>query len=135
MLNLIPGVKTLDIKNGFLDKSTIYYKDITCDSRIITALSKLPFDEGGIKIHINILQEQGEEYELRIDRNGIWIEASGPAGAFYAVQTLRQIWKHERIPYLYIKDKPDFAYRGFYHDVTRGKVSTVATLKKLIDQI
>ena len=135
MLNLVPSVKKLDIKNGFLDKTTINYKDITCDSRIITALSKLPFDEEGTKIHINILQEQGEEYELRIDSEGIWIEASGPAGAFYAVQTLRQIWKHKRIPYLYIKDKPDFAYRGFYHDVTRGKVPTVETIKKLVDQM
>ena len=36
---------------------------------------------------------------------------------------------------MYIEDKPDFEYRGLYHDMTRGKVATVKTLKKLIDDM
>jgi len=36
---------------------------------------------------------------------------------------------------LHIEDKPDFEYRGFYHDVTRGKIPTVETIKQLIDQM
>ena len=39
----------------------------------------------------------------------------------------------EQVPCLHIKDKPDFKYRGFYQDVTRGKIPTVDTIKKLID--
>lgn len=54
---------------------------------------------------------------------------------FYAIQTLKQIFEQNEIPCCYIEDKPDFKYRGFYHDVTRGKVPTVATLKKLIDDM
>ncbi|MBQ3593649.1 MAG: family 20 glycosylhydrolase, partial [Clostridia bacterium] len=34
-----------------------------------------------------------------------------------------------------IEDEPDFEYRGLYHDITRGKVAKVETLKKLIDDM
>ena len=67
--------------------------------------------------------------------SAVKIQAESPAGAFYAIQTLRQILKEETVPCLHIKDRPDFKYRGFYQDVTRGKIPTVATLKKLIDDM
>lgn len=102
---------------------------------MIAALDKLPCSESGAPIDICIRGDSGEEYELNIDKNRISIHAEGPAGAFYAIQTLRQILKHKVIPCLYIKDNPDFKYRGFYHDATRGKIPTVATIKALIDQM
>jgi hypothetical protein len=135
MLNLIPNVKTLNLKEGYLSERAIYYNNINLDQRILKALEKLPYSEQGAKLDIFVQEKGGEGYELEINENGIRINADSSAGAFYAVQTLRQIFEHKEIPYLYIKDNPDFKYRGFYHDVTRGKIPTVATLKSLIDQM
>lgn len=135
MIKLIPEVKQLSLHDGFVSKSAIYYEKGVYDYRIEKALSNLPFDEKGIPVDISISGDEGEEYELWISEENIKVEAAGCAGAFYAVQTLRQIFKNEKIPCLSIKDAPDFTYRGFYHDVTRGKIPTVKTLKKFIDQM
>lgn len=135
MLNIIPNVKTLEIKDGFIEKAAIYYKDLAADKRVLLAIKALPYDELGVKFEICISGVCGEGYELHIHKDSIKITAEGPAGAFYAVQTLRQIFTHKEIPCLYIKDEPDFKYRGFYHDITRGKVPTVATIKSLVDKM
>ncbi len=133
MINLIPSVKKLEEKNGFLKKSAIYYDTLCCDKRIVSALSKLPFDKDGAKLTITVGNQNSEEYEIWINEENIEINATGSQGAFYAVQTLRQLFKSNEIPCLYIKDFPDFEHRAFYHDVTRGKVPTVETVKKLVD--
>ena len=119
MLKLIPAVKQLEIHNGFLEKKQISFCCDGLDSRIVSALKKLPISKNGTLIDITYPNINGEEYELWIEQNSIRISANGVAGAFYAVQTLRQIFKHEAVPFLYIKDSPDFPHRGFYHDVTR----------------
>lgn len=133
MLNIIPNVKIMEIKDGFMTKTAIYYNNLNCDERVLAALKMLPYNKLGAKLDICINENDGEGYELYINENDILINADGTAGAFYAIQTLRQIFTHKDIPCLYIKDEPDFKYRGFYHDVTRGKIPTVDTLKKLID--
>jgi hypothetical protein len=43
--------------------------------------------------------------------------------------------KGQQIPCLQINDYPDFRHRGFYHDVTRGKVPKLSTLKVLIEKL
>ncbi len=134
MLHLIPKVKTLTELGGTFTHKAIFYQSNNLDSRLVTALSCLPFDEKGAALHIEIDGESGEGYELTL-KDDITIRAEGPCGAFYAIQTLRQIFTHEDIPCLFIKDAPDFPYRGFYHDVTRGKIPTTETLKKLIDDM
>ena len=135
MLNIIPNVKIMEIKNGFMTKTAIYYNDLNCDERVLAALKMIPYNKLGAKLDICINEKDGEGYELYINENDIVINADGAAGAFYAIQTLRQIFTHKEIPCLYIKDEPDFKYRGFYHDVTRGKIPTVATIKSLIDKM
>jgi hypothetical protein len=81
----------------------------------------------------------GEEegYEIHITEEGIEISSADAAGLFYGVQTLRQIIRQSgvEIPALSIKDSPFFKNRGFYHDVTRGKVPTLVTLKELADRL
>lgn len=135
MVKIIPAVKDLKIDKGFLKSKTIFFENLNCDKRIVAALSKLPFDKAGAKLSVFVNGNCGEGYELFIVEDEIKITAESDAGAFYAVQTLRQLFMEDKVPCLQIKDKPDFAYRGFYHDVTRGKVPTVETLKKLIDQM
>jgi hexosaminidase len=72
-----------------------------------------------------------EGYTLDITKNGILITSRGSEGAFYAVQSLRQLlpvelesskmyeFKEISIPNLYIKDSPAFDYRGMHLDVGR----------------
>lgn len=57
-------------------------------------------------------------YILKIDRGGITIIGRDEQGAFYGIQTLKQLIKSpatikdKKLPYLYISDYPDLPYRG-----------------------
>ena len=135
MLNLIPKPKKLEIKDGFLNKKTIFFNPSNLDKRLVLALKNFSFDKNGVELTIETKDGFGEDYELFIEEELIKIKSASLNGAFYAIQTLRQIFTHNEIPCLYIKDEPDFKYRGFYHDVTRGKIPTVATIKSLIDKM
>lgn len=83
---------------------------------------------GKIKFELDTKIENPEEYHLNIKSDRITIKASGVSGAFYAIQTLRQILFSEvdskgktiwKIPCCQITDYPKFAYRGFHLDVSR----------------
>lgn len=132
-MKLIPKVKELNIFEGYLANKELYLTSENLDGRLVKILDKFVLSEQGTALSFDISGTSGEGYELKIAEESVHITAEGPAGAFYAIQTLRQIFKEERVPYLHIKDKPDFKYRGFYQDVTRGKIPTVETIKKLID--
>lgn len=134
-IKLIPEVKKMELRGGYLQNSAIRYSTDGLDMRLCKALQKLPFAEDGAKLTISLDGQSGEAYEIDVKENSICIYATGAAGAFYAIQTLRQLFAHSEIPCVHIEDAPDFAYRGFYHDVTRGKVPTVASIKELIDRM
>ncbi len=134
MIKIVPNVKELKTKEGFLKTSFVCFENLNCDKRVQAAINKLPLNKNGAKLDV-VVGECGENYELFIEEDTITIKAGGPQGAFYAVQTLRQIFDQGKVPCLYIKDEPDFKYRGFYHDVTRGKIPTVSTIKSLIDNM
>lgn len=76
-------------------------------------------------------------YRLSIDTNRVSIEGNSSSGLFYGLQTFSQLLRQhaQRIPALIIQDEPQFAYRGFYHDVCRGKVPTLETLKWIADYL
>ena len=135
MLHLIPAVKKLTTENTCFTKQGICYESDGLDLRLLAALKKLPYDPAGAMLTLSIGDGAEERYTLSIREDAVHITAPGPAGAFYAIQTLRQIFTHSQIPCLTIEDAPDFPYRGFYHDVTRGKIPTVETIKQLIDQM
>jgi len=86
-------------------------------------------------IYIKKLPMAKDAYTLTISSEKIEI-LGGEAGVFYGIQTLRQIIKTKgrKLKALEIVDEPDFQVRGFYHDVTRGKVPTLDTLKELADR-
>ena len=91
-------------------------------------------NEGKITI---IKDTEGEKYSLSVSGGNVVIKG-GDKGAFYGIETLMQIIKLSdgvNIPCLEIKDCPDFEVRGFYHDVTRGRVPTLDTLKELVDTL
>jgi len=133
MITLLPAVKELTVTPGTLTKKAITFDISSCTKRLAKALGKLPMASDGTPLTITYENTDGEGYSLVITSDLIAISAESEQAAFYAIQTLRQIFEQENVPCLTIQDKPDFKYRGFYHDMTRGKVATVDTLKKLID--
>ncbi len=120
---------------GFFTHKTVHIAAPALDERISKALEKLPLSQEGAVMEIQLHNNHTDAYCLNITEDKIVLRGDSPAGVFYGIQTLRQIFTHDEIPCLYIEDKPDFVHRGFYHDITRGRVPTVETVKHLIDEM
>lgn len=85
-----------------------------------------------------------EGYRLRIQPDGILVEATTAAGFFYAFQSLKKMLpanvmarrfdprRTYTLPCVDIQDEPRFRYRGFMLDVSRHFFS-VKELKRMID--
>jgi hypothetical protein len=156
-LALIPHVRSLVPKKGFFDLTdpAVRIAYTGSDESILLLITELNREfclATGKTIPVE--QERGsqtksiviatvdqpsgaESYSLNIDNERITVDGQGSAGSFYGVQTLRQIVRSggPRLPCMEIADSPDFIHRGFLHDVTRGKVPTLATLKLLVDSL
>ena len=93
--------------------------------------------DSGFPVYIYTENTNDEAYTLKIEPKCIEIISKGANGAFYALQTLKLILKEnaDSVQCQVINDFPDMKYRGFYHDVTRGKVPTLKTLKELVDTL
>lgn len=78
-----------------------------------------------------------ERYLLTVSTNGIRIIGGTAAAVRHGLQTLRQIIEQsaKEIPCLEIDDWPDFAARGIYYDVCRGRVPKLERLKELAEHL
>ena len=78
-----------------------------------------------------------EAYRLTVSAGGAEIVASADAGAYYGVQTLRDLVGvgGRDLPACAIDDRPDFARRGVYLDCSRGKVPALGRLTSLVEQL
>ncbi|KKM03724.1 hypothetical protein LCGC14_1771530, partial [marine sediment metagenome] len=78
-----------------------------------------------------------QAYEMTVKAGGIEVRAFWAPGAYYGIQTLRDLLAvHGRtLPATRIEDWPDFRRRGVYHDCSRGKVPTLKTLFGLIERL
>jgi hexosaminidase len=78
-----------------------------------------------------------EGYLLLVSANGVRVETSTQAGAFYARQTLAQLIEFDEqgplLPAVEIRDAPRFAYRGLMLDVVRH-FHPVETVEAVIDR-
>ncbi|MDF2486122.1 MAG: hypothetical protein K0R46_2290 [Herbinix sp.] len=155
-MNLIPEPKNITMKNEadfLLRYNNWIIIDTACDLQVTehAMLLKreishlLGFDykitkgekESGA-IYLSIRKElHREEYHLHIKEDGIDLYGGSNAGILYAIQTLRQLLetKGAILPCLMIEDEPDIQNRGFYHDVTRGRIPTLDSLKALADKL
>ena len=86
-------------------------------------------------ICLELSPEVRQDYTLCISAEGVRIAAATDRGVLHGVQTLRQIIRQcgTELPCLHIADAAVYAARGFYHDVTRGRVPTLDWLKELAD--
>jgi hexosaminidase len=122
--------------------------DFQVSGRFLTTFIKnagLKVKNGNDIVFIRDNALDGDAYALEITKDQIEITASSDKGAFYAVQSLRQIFpvafetktninKLYEIPCLKISDAPQFQYRGMHLDVGRHMYS-VAFIKKYIDAL
>jgi len=102
-------------------------------------------DSNDIQFKLDDTIENPEGYQLDIQPHKIIISAKTDQGAFYAVQTLRQLLPPEfengsfseenlSIQCITIKDAPEFQYRGMHLDVGRHMFS-VDFIKHYIDAL
>jgi hypothetical protein len=94
-------------------------------------------DSAILRIQCDKNIKSSEAYRIVISPDGIEIYTSTDTGAYYAVQTLRDLVAiHGRsLPACQVKDEPNFTRRGVYHDCSRGKVPKLNTLKELVERL
>ena len=76
-----------------------------------------------------------DHYELRITPEQALILGGSDEALLHGVTTLMQwVQRHGAIlPCLSVRDWPDLPHRGFYLDVSRGRIPTLASLKQTVD--
>ena len=86
-----------------------------------------------------LLDEDGtlpaERYQLSVTEDGVRITGGSDEALLHGVCTLRQ-WIRRNgplLPCLEIEDWPDLLHRGFYQDISRGRVLTMESLKRTVD--
>jgi hexosaminidase len=145
-MNVIPLPNQYRMSNGFftLRKATINYgEELAASAKMLTAHLK---EKTGIQIPkaayatINFILDFNlaeEEYRLQIREDALTLSARNNRGAFYGVQTLKQLLEKAedwRFPACEIVDAPRFAHRGFMLDVARHFFPK-AEILRLIDLI
>lgn len=119
MINIIPMPSEYKINDGFFTG----FENLTLKSDFDLPLLKCPRGENSRLIIIKEPSFEAEEYTLDIDKDRIEIKASSKTGAYYALQSLRQLCRAElgenKAPCCHIKDKPVFKWRGLQLDESR----------------
>lgn len=72
-----------------------------------------------------------EAYEIRVSADGVAISFGDYSGYVYALESLSQIIKKNRIPFVTVRDAPLLEYRGIMIDSARHFLG-VAAIKRLI---
>ena len=117
---LNPTPQEIHYRDGFLDLS----KGLRLSRVPATLLNAVEFKPAGsgaprLRIYVGsprrkltgISQADGA-YRLHIHEKGIDISALNDLGAFYALQTLRQLKRGDRLPFVEINDYPTLPFRG-----------------------
>lgn len=133
---MITEVKNINYTGGNIEVKEIkwIFSD-GADERLVKAAAKIKANsENGVCVYIEAGNSSDEAYSLTVS-DKITIKSDGANGAFYGLKTLAAMIRENNgvLKCCEITDSPDMEYRGFYHDITRGKVPTLDTLKKLVD--
>lgn len=144
MLNLLPTPQTLRLESGALTlpPAPAIRTPPATDPRItktlhelFPALHHIATRQPAPDILLETTPAPPESYQLRITPRHIHITAPDAAGHFYALQTLRQIRQQtapHTLPCLTITDAPAWPLRGYYLDISRGRIPRLETLKRRI---
>ncbi|MDK2971619.1 MAG: hypothetical protein PWP23_1374 [Candidatus Sumerlaeota bacterium] len=81
---------------------------------------------------------KAQGYRIVITRDCIDVTGHSAVGLLNALRTLIQLVREHGtagLPCGTIEDEPDFRWRGFYHDISRGKVPKLHTYKFLVREL
>jgi hexosaminidase len=118
-----------------LQETTCLGSDPEFGSVSALACEQLGCRPGNGEVHVRKTDSvPAEGYAMEVTEEGIDIEASTEAGAFHALQTLRQmaLANGRAIPCCMIEDRPAYRWRGFMLDCSRHWFSPTFIMK-LID--
>lgn len=98
------------------------------------AIGRGTFHKGDILLKTDHTLGSGQ-YTLQTDADGAVLCAGSLDALGWAVQTMRQIVRQSGglLPAVLIADEPEQKNRGFYYDISRGRVPTLETCKWLAD--
>lgn len=130
---------TISYTQDVRDEAEILGRVLKDEFGIEHSLQVLDTNENGVEIILKLkpdFSQNHQAYALQITEAGIEIIASGQAGIFYAIQSLRALLSNARdeelaLPVIEITDEPAFDYRGMHFDVARnfqGKESILRLL-------
>ncbi len=93
--------------------------------------------------HLGVSENEDQAYRLTVNNNFIRLEATTNTGLFYAVQSLKQLYRYSflknkgeiNIPCMTITDWPNFKIRAWQDDISRGPIVSMDYLKRLIPQM
>jgi len=153
LINIIPQPLEINSSDGYFELNEftgiIYDDDFKVSGDFLKSYLQTGLNKelnGPHKIQfIQDLNLSPEAYVLNIKKKSIDITAQSDQGAFYAIQSLRQLLPAAfenktfsntttQIPCVLIKDQPEFSYRGMHLDVGRHLFS-VDFIKKYIDAL
>ncbi len=133
---VVPSKNDEAIRMGKAIQSLLQLPDLKIKKISGTILPK----PKSISLSLIKMDDKPEYYKIHVTKNGLWIQASKPAGWFYALQTLTQLVelsemstiKNRLLPYCIIEDEAFFPYRGLHLDVGRH-FYPVAFIKQYLD--
>lgn len=140
---------TLDLSNG-LNVKLVKLENSVVDAAL-SRLATLGLAQTNAGVPLTLTLDEGlsveegrkttgakvaESYTLDITKQGITIQASDNAGAFYALQSLASLLdlENKSVPFVTIKDAPHYPFRGMLVDVGRN-FHSASFMFKLIDQM
>ncbi len=148
MINLIPMPKNFkEFKGGYsIDRDAVtvsFDKELEEIKDVICEILKIGITEPQENVDISFVYDEKADknaYSLSITDSGVKVYASAYEGAFYAVTTLRQLYKTDitdnkilTASCLEIKDdKPLYDWRGLQLDESRNFFGK-GTVKKILD--
>lgn len=148
MINLIPmPEKYKEFKGGYsIDREAVtvlFDPELECIKDVVPQILKIRMAEPEENVDISFVYDEKaaeNSYSLSITESGVKVYASAYEGAFYALSTLRQLYRTDitdnqilTASCLEIKDdKPLYSWRGLQLDESRNFFGK-ETVKKLID--
>jgi len=131
----VPAAGQLDLRNGVELKASN-------DSLLgVSALLRdfhpvlLGSDPTAQKIALRLREDQRlarEAYTLVIDASGVEITGGSYAGVAHGITSMLQLVEQQKLPYITIKDQPNYPYRAVMLDVSRSWYE-VGTIKQVIN--
>ena len=144
-IELLPGMSTLPSSGTILEQQNIGDAELVFARQLARDIDRVSGGHWSVSSGTgprNVTLRtgsslDGSSYVLEISPEGVTISGAGFEGVRNGVQTLRQIIRQVglTLPCMTIKDRPAFPIRGYYLDVTRGRVPTMDWLKSWVDRL